>query len=68
LHSGNGRDLRVVERQIVDAALVGVPAHVLRSETMDWWQRIPDLIGLSERHESQFDPVGPAEPVAEPAS
>jgi hypothetical protein len=35
---------------------------------MDWWQRIPDLIGLSERHESQFDPVGPAEPVAEPAS
>jgi dolichol-phosphate mannosyltransferase len=55
LHSGNGRDLRAIERQIVDAALAGIPAHVLRSETMDWWQRIPNLIGLNERRESQFD-------------
>jgi hypothetical protein len=65
LHSGNGRDLRAIERQIVDAALAGVPAHVLRSETMDWWQRIPNMIGLSERPEDQFDS---AEPVAEPAA
>jgi hypothetical protein len=65
LHSGNGRDLRAIEREIVDAAFTGVPAHVLRSETMDWWQRIPNMIGLSERQEGQF---GPAEPVAEPAT
>ena len=64
LHSRNGRDLRAIERQIVDAALAGVPSHVLRSETMDWWQRIPNLIGLSERQEDQF---GLSEPVAEPA-
>jgi glycosyltransferase involved in cell wall biosynthesis len=68
LHSGNGRDLRAIERQIVDAALAGIPAHVLRSETMDWWQRIPDMIGLSERQEDQVVQFDPAEPVAEPAA
>jgi glycosyltransferase involved in cell wall biosynthesis len=68
LHSGNGRDLRALERQIVDAALAGIPAHVLRSETMDWWQRIPNMIGLSERQEDQVDQFDPAEPVAEPAA
>jgi glycosyltransferase involved in cell wall biosynthesis len=68
LHSGNGRDLRALERQIVDAALAGVPAHVLRSETMDWWQRIPNMIGLSERQEDQVDQFDSAEPVVEPAA
>jgi dolichol-phosphate mannosyltransferase len=62
LHSGNGRDLRARERQIIDAALDGVPSIVLRSETMDWWERIPDLIGLSRRLESPF---APPEPVVE---
>jgi hypothetical protein len=66
LHSGNGRDLRAIERQIVHAALAGIPAHVLRSETMDWWERIPNLIGLNERRESQFD--APPESVAESAA
>jgi hypothetical protein len=64
LHSGNGRDLRDRERQIVAAALENVPATLLRSETMDWWQRIPNLIGLTQRPESQF---APPEPVAEVA-
>ena len=71
LHSGNGRDLRAIERQIVDAALAGIPAHVLRSETMDWWQRIPNMMGLTERQEDQEDQedqFNPAEPVAEPAA
>ena len=68
LHSGNGRDLRAIERQIVDAALAGIPAHVLRSETMDWWQRIPHMMGLTERQEDQEDQFNPAEPVAEPAA
>ncbi|HZT54003.1 MAG TPA: glycosyltransferase [Gaiellaceae bacterium] len=60
LRSGRGRDLRARERQIVEAALDDVPALAVRSETMDWWQRIPGLIGLSRRPEV---PVGPAEPV-----
>jgi hypothetical protein len=68
LHSGNGRDLRAIERQIVDEALSGIPAQVLRSETMDWWQRIPTMIGLSERQEDEEDQFNPAEPVAEPAA
>jgi dolichol-phosphate mannosyltransferase len=65
LHSGNGRDLRAVEREIVAAALTGVQSHVLRSETMDWWERIPGLIGLSERREIEFDA---SEAVADPAA
>ena len=59
LHSGNGRDLRNREREIIAAALEGVQALVLRSETMDWWQRIPALIGLTQRPEIQVDPPGP---------
>ncbi len=60
LHSGNGRNLRRLERQIVDDALAGVPALLVRSETMDWWRRIPELIGLSERPERA---VGSPEPL-----
>jgi glycosyltransferase involved in cell wall biosynthesis len=68
LHSGNGRDLRNREREIVAAALEGVQALVLRSETMDWWQRIPDLIGLAQRPEVQSDLPGPvAEVIRSPA-
>jgi hypothetical protein len=61
LHSGNGRDLRNREREILAAALDGIQALVLRSETMDWWQRLPNLIGLTERSrvETRSDPAGP---------
>jgi dolichol-phosphate mannosyltransferase len=65
LHSGNGRDLRAIERRLVDMALTGVPARCLRSETMDWWQRIPSLMGLDQRLDSQFGQPGP---VVEPAA
>ncbi len=44
LHSGNGRDLRAEEREIVGQALAGVPAVLLRSETMDWSQRLPEVV------------------------
>ena len=44
LRSQNGRDLKQVERTIVASALSGVPAAVLRSETMDWWRRVPALV------------------------
>jgi len=44
LRSREGRDLGQVERAIVASAFSGVPATVLRSETMDWWRRLPDLM------------------------
>jgi putative flippase GtrA len=53
LHRSNGHDLRGHEREIVAAALDGIPAIVLRSETMDWHERIltvapPRFAGPSE--------------------
>jgi glycosyltransferase involved in cell wall biosynthesis len=49
LHSSNGRNLKPVERSIVAKALKGCPATLLRSNTMDWWQRIPAVMGLVGR-------------------
>jgi dolichol-phosphate mannosyltransferase len=48
MHSGNGRDLRIEERRILASALARVETVVLRSETMDWWQRVAELVGLVE--------------------
>jgi dolichol-phosphate mannosyltransferase len=50
LHSRNGRNLQSEERQILASALSSVPAIVLRSESMDWWQRVSALAGLSVDH------------------
>jgi dolichol-phosphate mannosyltransferase len=44
LRRRNGSDLRDVERAIVASALSGVPAAVLRSESMDWWRRLPGVV------------------------
>jgi hypothetical protein len=44
LHSRNGHDLKAAEREIIAAALTGVPATVLRSQTMDWWERMPGVV------------------------
>lgn len=44
LRSQNGRDLGQVERTIVASALAGLPATVMRSETMDWWRRVPAVV------------------------
>jgi dolichol-phosphate mannosyltransferase len=44
LRSHNGGDLKQVERTIVASALSGLPAAVMRSETMDWWRRVPDVV------------------------
>ena len=44
LRRRNGGDLRDVERAIVASALSGVPAAVLRSESMDWWRRLPGVV------------------------
>jgi putative flippase GtrA len=44
LHSRNGADLRGAERRTTAAALAGVPSLLLKSSTMDWWQRLPRLV------------------------
>src|SRR5215217_149242 len=44
LRRRNGSDLREVERAIVASALSGLPAAVLRSESMDWWRRLPGVV------------------------
>jgi dolichol-phosphate mannosyltransferase len=44
LHSSHGAEWRAVERAIVAQALSTVPTTVLRSETMDWFERLPALL------------------------
>jgi dolichol-phosphate mannosyltransferase len=44
LHSANGSDWRAVEREIIARALASTTATVLRSETMDWFERLPGLL------------------------
>lgn len=41
LHSRNGADLKGEERGIAGSALSGKPSLLLKSSTMDWWQRLP---------------------------
>jgi dolichol-phosphate mannosyltransferase len=43
LHSRGTVDLRATEREIVGRALVSAPAMLLRSETMDWCERLGGL-------------------------
>jgi hypothetical protein len=40
----NGRDLRTAEADLVSRAFDKCPAILLRSENLDWWQRIPGLV------------------------
>ena len=44
LHSRGQYDLKAAERAIIETALTGIPATVLRSETMDWWERMPAVV------------------------
>jgi glycosyltransferase involved in cell wall biosynthesis len=44
LRRRDGVDLKDVERGIVASALSGLPAEVMRSETMDWWRRVPGVV------------------------
>jgi glycosyltransferase involved in cell wall biosynthesis len=44
LRNRNGSDLKLAERAIMAHALSGLPATVLRSETMDWWRRLPAVV------------------------
>jgi dolichol-phosphate mannosyltransferase len=44
LRRRDGSDLKEAERAIVASALKGVPAALLRSETMDWSERVPHVM------------------------
>jgi dolichol-phosphate mannosyltransferase len=55
LHSRNGQDLRFKERRILAGALAEVDAVALRSESMDWWQRVVSLAGLEQVAHSQTE-------------
>ena len=46
LYTRRGVDLRIAERGAVCSALAGSPASLLRSTSMDWWQRVPQLMAL----------------------
>jgi dolichol-phosphate mannosyltransferase len=50
LRGRNGSDLGDVERAIVAQALSGLPATLLRSETMDWWLRLPGVVSHWNGH------------------
>jgi glycosyltransferase involved in cell wall biosynthesis len=45
LYSWNGEDLRGIERDIISKALAGCPATLIRSQTRNWWERLPALMG-----------------------
>ena len=64
LYTRRGVDLREAERSAVRSALGSAPATLLRSTSMDWWQRVPLVMGIA------FDdaPVPAALPVGVPIS
>ena len=50
LRSRNGMDLADREREIVAHALSGLPATLIRSESMDWGSRLPGVVGAWNGH------------------
>ncbi len=53
-----GVNLLQKERELVAAALSGLPAMQLRSSTMDWWRKMPSAIGINTAHtEEEWPPV-----------
>ncbi len=59
LYTRKGVDLRELELDVVRNGLARTPATLLRSTSMDWWQRVPALMGIALEE--------PAAPVASPA-
>ena len=50
LRSRNGMDLADREREIVAHALSGLPATLIRSDSMDWGSRLPGVVGAWNGH------------------
>jgi dolichol-phosphate mannosyltransferase len=44
LHGLNGHDLQRAEREVVENAFGTVPATLIASSRMDWWERLPSLM------------------------
>ncbi len=44
LQGMHGHDLKDAERQVVTQAFGSVPATLIASSTMDWWQRLPSVM------------------------
>jgi dolichol-phosphate mannosyltransferase len=44
LQGMNGHDLKDAERQVVNSAFGNVPATLIASSTMDWWQKLPAVM------------------------
>jgi len=49
LHSRNGNTLQAVERGIIADVLAEIPSTLLRSETMDWCDRLPGVMESVQR-------------------
>lgn len=45
LYISNGVDLRPVERSIIRSAMHNIPAMLIRSNSLEWWRRIPAFVG-----------------------
>ena len=63
LYTRDGVDLRIAERSAVEGALAGAPSTLLRSTSMDWWQRVPALMTIDPGEEH---PTAQPLPVALP--
>ena len=44
LQGMHGHDLKAAERQVIVQAFGSVPATLIASSTMDWWQRLPSVM------------------------
>jgi dolichol-phosphate mannosyltransferase len=44
LYFNHGEDLRVKEQAIIRQALGGLPSHLIRSSTLEWWCQIPTFV------------------------
>ena len=49
LHGRRAADLQAEERTTVERAISGHKTLLLRSSTMDWWQRLPQIMGAAGR-------------------
>jgi hypothetical protein len=45
LYKDGEKDLRPIEQGIIRQALTGIPATLIRSNTLEWWRRIPAFVG-----------------------
>jgi glycosyltransferase involved in cell wall biosynthesis len=55
-----GPTLEEAEREIVTQALSGLPANLVRSSTMTWAQRIPELAGITNEPRVPLTTAAPA--------